>query len=78
MKYRNDSELARDKKEVTLHFPLKKENKNGLKKENALNKEIEITESLSRFYKLTEKLRETEWHQEYFLIYNSYVIENVW
>ncbi len=65
------------KKEVILNFPTRKVNKNGFKKENAMNNETDANEKLNRFYKLTERLRENEWHQEYFLIYNSYVIENV-
>lgn len=64
------------KKEIIMNFPLNKEKRNNLKKENVMDIGTDFNERLNRFYNLTEKLRETEWHQEYFLIYNSYVIEN--
>ncbi len=61
-------------KEIVLNFPLRNGKKNNLREE--INIENELNEKLNRFFKLTERLRENEWHQEYLLIYNSYTIEN--
>ena len=57
-------------------FPLRKRNKNNLKREKEISSKVEVYKRLNRFYTQSERLREEEWHQEYFLIYNSYVIEN--
>lgn len=63
--------------EILLNFPLRKPHYN---RENdkfpGYKKDAAVKESLRRFYKLAEKYRNNEWHQEYFLIYNSYIIEN--
>ena len=58
-------------KEIILNFPLKKRNLSYPKNEKLLSSEVR----LKRFYKLTEKLRNDEWHQEYFVIYNSYSLD---
>lgn len=61
------------KEEIILNFPLRKSDDINNKPDR---KNAEIKEKLNSFYKVTEKLREDEWHQEYFLIYNSYVLDN--
>lgn len=60
--------------EVILNFPLRKFNDKNNKIDYTNNSEIK--EKLNRFYKVTERLKEDEWHQEYFLIYNSYVLDS--
>ena len=61
------------KEEIIPNFPLRKSDDINNKPDR---KNAEIKEKLNSFYKVTEKLREDEWHQEYFLIYNSYVLDN--
>jgi len=63
------------KQEIILSIPLRNSKVNNLKDDTNKN-ETEVKERLTRFYRLTEKLRETEWNQEYFLIYNSYTLDN--
>jgi len=61
------------KEEIIPKFPLRKSDDINNKPDT---KNAEIKEKLNSFYKVTEKLREDESHQEYFLIYNSYVLDN--
>jgi hypothetical protein len=63
------------KKEVILHFPLRKKNEIRFNEENIVNPDSDIKEELKKFYSLTSRLQNDEWHQEYFLIYNSYTID---
>jgi hypothetical protein len=73
---RNCTVLMNSKKEIVFHFPLKKEKGNTkIFTEKGIN-ETETNEKLRSFFKLTEKFRNDEWHQEYFLIYNSYTLDN--
>ncbi len=64
------------RKEIILNLPLKDSGNKNNSKDSRKKNEAEVIERLSRFYRLTERLRETEWNQEYFLIYNSYVLDN--
>ena len=60
------------KKEIILNFPLLKslrQNKN-LVQENKKLKSIEEKELYLKY------INENEWNQEYYLIYNSYVLDN--
>jgi len=67
-----------NKKEIILNFPLRKpHHKSETDKYEGYKNDAAVKEKLKRFYILAEKYRNNEWHQEYFLIYNSYVIENI-
>ncbi len=65
------------KKEIVVNFPIEIiENGESITK-HEIKKEKEIIDRLKRLHLLSEKNKENEWHQEYFLIYNSYVLENL-
>lgn len=61
--------------EVILNFPLERDRRKS-KRLNLKNRERNDNENLERFYNYAENNKNEEWHQEYFLIYNSYVLEN--
>jgi|GEM_PF-2856489 len=65
------------KKEIVVNFPIEIIENGELTTEREIKKEKEIIDRLKRLNLLSEKNKENEWHQEYFLIYNSYVLENL-
>ena len=62
------------KKEIILNFPLLKYLRQS-KNHNQKN-ENERLEKLTEKELYVKHVTENEWHQEYYLIYNSYVLEN--
>ena len=65
------------KKEIVVNFPIEIIENGESTTEREIKKEKEIIDRLKRLHLLSEKNKENEWHQEYFLIYNSYVLENL-
>ena len=65
------------KKEIVMNFPIEIIENDQSVTDREIKKEREIIDRLKRLYLLSEKNKENEWHQEYFLIYNSYVLENL-
>ena len=65
------------KKEIVINFPIEIIENDQSVTYREIKKEREIIDRLKRLYFLSEKNKENEWHQEYFLIYNSYVLENL-
>ena len=65
------------KKEIVINFPIEIIENDQSVTDREIKKEREIIDRLKRLYFLSEKNKENEWHQEYFLIYNSYVLENL-
>ncbi len=65
------------KKEIVINFPIEIIENDQSVTDREIKKEREIIDRLKRLYLLSEKNKENEWHQEYFLIYNSYVLENL-
>ncbi len=64
-------------KEIAVNFPIEIIENNESITGHEIKKEREIIDRLKRLHLLSEKNKENEWHQEYFLIYNSYVLENL-
>jgi hypothetical protein len=60
------------KKEIILHFPLIKYLKQGKSRE----KENDKIKNLKEKELYVKHVTENEWHQEYYLIYNSYILDN--
>jgi hypothetical protein len=65
------------KEEIVVNFPIEIIENDEPVTDREIKKEREIIDRLKRLYFLSEKSKENEWHQEYFLIYNSYVLENL-
>jgi hypothetical protein len=65
------------KKEILVNFPIEIMENDKSVTDREIKKEREIIDRLKRLHLLSEKNKENEWHQEYFLIYNSYVLENL-
>ena len=61
------------KKEIILNFPLLK---SLIQKKNS-TQENEKFKSMKEKELYQKHVVENEWHQEYYLIYNSYVLENI-
>lgn len=64
-------------KEIKVNFPIEIIDNDESITDSEIKKEREIIEKLKKLYLLSEKNKDNEWHQEYFLIYNSYVLENI-
>ncbi|HSP87844.1 MAG TPA: hypothetical protein VLN45_06905 [Ignavibacteriaceae bacterium] len=64
-----------NRKEIIFNFPLNKEKKINLPEDDSIDLDQEYKTILNRSFNFKEMIKENEWHQEYFLIYNSYVIE---
>jgi len=65
------------KKEIVINFPIEIIENDRLVTDSEIKNEREIIDRLKRLHLLSEKNKENEWHQEYFLIYNSYILENL-
>lgn len=63
--------------EIKVNFPIEIIEDDESITDHEIKKEREIIERLKKLYLLSEKDKDNEWHQEYFLIYNSYVLENL-
>ena len=61
------------KKEIILNFPLIK----SLRQKKSYMQENEKFKSMKEKELYQKHIVENEWHQEYYLIYNSYVLENI-
>jgi len=65
------------KKEIVINFPIEVIENDKVITDREIKTEREIIDRLKRLHLLSEKNKENEWHQEYFLIYNSYILENI-
>ncbi|OGU47136.1 MAG: hypothetical protein A2000_05350 [Ignavibacteria bacterium GWB2_36_8] len=65
------------KKEIVINFPIEVIENDKVVTDREIKTEREIIDRLKRLHLLSEKNKENEWHQEYFLIYNSYILENI-
>ena len=63
----------RSKKEIILSFPLLK----SLRQKKSYKQEDEKLKSMEEKELYQKHVVENEWRQEYYLIYNSYVLENI-
>ena len=65
------------KKEIVINFPIEVIENDKVITDREIKTEREIIDRIKRLHLLSEKNKENEWLQEYFLIYNSYILENI-